>query len=161
LAIEAHPNFCVYNVESMLKLRNAVGENLGCNFDPSHYIWQGVDPCVAIREIGSAIFHVHAKDVFINDRIVKKNGLFDPKPYSEFKDRAWNFRTCGYGSNEKIWRDMISALAEVGFDGTLSIEHEDCLMNREEGIGKAVEMLQKIIRKEPVKVMWWEMRAEG
>ncbi len=161
VAIEPHPNFSVYNVESLLKLRAAAGRNLGCNFDPSHLIWQGADPCTTIRALGDAIFHVHAKDVQVNSRIVEKNGLFDPKPYSEFKNRSWNFRTCGYGSDEKLWRNMISALAEIGFTGTISVEHEDALMNREEGLAKAVELLQRIIIREPVATMWWEMRAEG
>ncbi len=161
IAIEPHPNFCVYNTESMLKLRAAVGKNLGCNFDPSHFIWTGTDPCTAIRSLGDAIFHCHAKDVLVNRRIVEQNGLLDPKPYSEFKKRSWNFRSCGYGSSEKTWRDIISTLAEIGFDGTISIEHEDCLMNREEGISKVASMLKQIIINEPVKVMWWDMRAEG
>jgi len=89
------------------------------------------------------------------------NGVLDPKPYSEFKNRAWSFRTCSYGSDEKLWKDMICTLAETGYHGTISIEHEDCLMTREEGFANAVELLKKIIISEPVKTMWWEMRAEG
>ncbi|MEG1505416.1 MAG: sugar phosphate isomerase/epimerase [Lachnospiraceae bacterium] len=161
LAVEPHPNFCVYNLESMLKLRDAVGDNLGCNFDPSHFIWQGANPSVVIRALGKAIFHCHAKDVFINHEIVEKNGMLDPKPYSEFFTRSWNFRSCGYGSSEKTWRDMIYALAEVGYDGTLSIEFEDCLMNREEGLSKAIALLKSILIREPVHTMWWDMRCDG
>ena len=74
IALEAHPGFCVYNPETLLKLREAVGEEIGSNFDPSHLIWQGIDPYEAILMLGKAIFHVHAKDTFVNDRIVRQTG---------------------------------------------------------------------------------------
>ena len=62
IALEMHPGFCVYNPETLLKLREAVGIEIGANFDPSHLIWQGIDPVIAIRELKDAIFHFHAKD---------------------------------------------------------------------------------------------------
>ena len=62
IAIEMHPGFLVYNPETMLKLRAAAGPSIGCNYDPSHMFWQGIDPVAAIRILGDAIFHVHAKD---------------------------------------------------------------------------------------------------
>ena len=63
MALEAHPGFCVYNPETLLKLRAATGKALGVNFDPSHLWWQQVDIAAAIAELGEAIFHFHAKDV--------------------------------------------------------------------------------------------------
>ena len=161
IAIEPHPNFCVYNVESMLRLRGEIGENLGCNFDLSHFLWQGVDPVVAIQALGDAIFHCHAKDVKVSSHIVAQNGILDPKPYSFFRSRAWNFRGCGYGNGADIWRGVISALAEIRFHGTISIEHEDALLTRREGLEKAVAFLRGVIIQEPVETMWWEMRPEG
>ena len=63
IALELHPGFCVYNTKTLLRLRREVGSQIGANFDPSHLIWQGMDPGVAIRELGkeNAIFHFHAK----------------------------------------------------------------------------------------------------
>ncbi|HHW49833.1 MAG TPA: sugar phosphate isomerase/epimerase [Clostridiaceae bacterium] len=161
LAIEPHGNNCVHNTETLLKLRNAVGKNIGCNFDPSHFYWQGMDPALAILELKDAIFHVHAKDCVINEHIVKRNGILDAKPYSAFKERAWNFRTVGYGHSEDEWKKIMSALVTVGYDYVISVEHEDCLMTREEGLSKCIETLKRVIIKDKVKVMWWEMRAEG
>ncbi len=62
IAVEMHPGFVVYSPETMLRLRSIAGKNVGCNFDPSHLFWQGIDPIAAVRVLGDAIFHVHAKD---------------------------------------------------------------------------------------------------
>lgn len=161
LAIEPHPGFNVYNTETLLRLRNSVGKEIGVNFDPSHFFWQGMDPVRAIMEFGDAIFHIHAKDTYINYENVRVNGVLDTKPYSAFTNRSWLFRTVGYGHSEEIWKNMVSALAAVGYDGILSIEHEDCLMTREEGLAKAVETLKRVVIKDKPQKMWWEMRAEG
>lgn len=161
LGIEPHPGFCVYNTETLLKLRAAVGKEIGINFDPSHFFWQGMDPVQAIMALGDAIFHMHAKDTFLDERNIQVNGVLDTKPYSAFTGRSWNFRTVGYGHPEPVWRNMISALAAVGYDHVLSIEHEDCLMTREEGLAGAVGFLKNVVIRDKVKKMWWEMRAEG
>ena len=62
IALEMHPGFVVYSPETMLKLRAIAGPSIGCNYDPSHMFWQGIDPIAAIRVLGDCIFHVHAKD---------------------------------------------------------------------------------------------------
>jgi sugar phosphate isomerase/epimerase len=161
LAIEPHPGFNVYNTETLLRLRNAVGKEIGVNFDPSHFFWQGIDPVQAIMTFGDSIFHVHAKDTYLNNRNIQINGVLDAKPYSAFIERSWIFRTVGYGHPEEIWRNMISALAAIGYDYVLSIEHEDCLMTREEGLAKAMDFLKKVVIRDAVIKKWWEMRAEG
>ena len=61
-----HPGMLVYSVDTLLRLRDAVGPRLGANFDPSHLWWNGVDPVAAIRKLGDAIFHVHGKDVYVD-----------------------------------------------------------------------------------------------
>src|SRR4029078_7920320 len=82
-ALEAHPGFVVYNVETALKLRHATGKHLGVNFDPSHFFWQGVHVPAAIRALGDAIFHVHAKDVSSERQNVAVNGVIDTKTYRQ------------------------------------------------------------------------------
>ena len=151
IAFEMHPGFCVYNPETLMKLRNAVGPCLGANFDPSHLIWQGIDPVEAIRYIGEngAMFHFHAKDTCVNRRNTEINGVLDTKHYSDEIHRSWVFRALGYGTDEKKWKDMISMLQLVGYNHVMSIEHEDSFMTSKEGLEKAIAFLRRIIISEP------------
>ena len=155
VAIEMHPGFCVYNTETMLRLRNSAGDVIGANFDPSHLFWQGMDAVAAIKELGNAIHYVHAKDCTIDANNVKRIGVLDTKHYADVANRAWTFRTVGYGHNEQTWRDLISTLRIVGYDSVISIEHEDSLMSVKEGFEKAVAFLRNILITEQPTTMWW------
>ncbi len=155
IGIEMHPGFVAYSPESMLRLRAEAGPAVGCNFDPSHMFWQGIDPCAAIRALGEAVFHVHAKDARLYDANYKVNGVLDTKPYSDEKNRSWLFRTVGFGHGQEFWTDMISTLQMVGYNGVLSIEHEDSLMSVEEGLTKAANFLNQVMIKEKLTEMWW------
>ena len=156
IAFEMHPGFCVYNPETLLRLRAAVGDVIGANLDPSHLIWQGMDPVAVARELAGAIYHVHAKDTKIDKYNAAKNGVLDTKHYGDELHRAWIFRTVGYGNGESYWRDFVSALRLVGYDRVLSIEHEDSLMTIDEGLRKAVSFLSGIIIEEekPSTMSW-------
>ena len=156
IAFEMHPGFCVYNPETLLKLRAAVGPAIGANFDPSHLIWQGMDPVAAIRELAGAIYHVHAKDTKVDPYNTAKNGVLDTKHYSDEIHRSWVFRTVGYGNGETYWRDLVSNLRLCGYDRVLSIEHEDSVMTIDEGLRKAVSFLNDIIITEakPTTMSW-------
>jgi len=156
ICIEMHPGFCVYNPETLLRLRAGVGSVIGANFDPSHLFWQGIDPVPAIRALGDAIYHVHAKDVQLNPNTIAVNGVLDTKPYSLERERAWIFRTVGFGHDAQTWKNMISALRLAGYDGTLSIEHEDSLMSVEEGAAKAIAFLKEIVPEQPSDGIWWD-----
>jgi len=157
IAFEMHPGFVVYNPETLLKLRESVGSIIGANFDPSHLVWQGIDPVEALKKLGreDAIFHFHAKDTYLDKANIQVDGVLDTKHYSEVLDRAWTFRSVGYGQNEKLWRDMISTLRAIGYDDVISIEHEDMLASVDEGLGKAITFLERILFKEEVGEMWW------
>lgn len=156
IALEAHPGFLVYNPETMLKLRDATESKvLGANLDPSHFFWQGIDPVKAVRKLEGAIHHVHAKDTGLYKINTDFDGYLDTKPYSDEKKRAWIFRTVGYGHGADFWTDFVSTLRLVGYDGTLSMEHEDSLMSPEEGLRKGVEFLRGIILRDARgKVTW-------
>ncbi len=149
IALEMHPGFCVYNPETLLRLREAVGDTIGANFDPSHLIWQGMDPVAAIRALEGAIYHVHAKDTKIDEYNTAKFGVLDTKHYGDEIHRSWVFRTVGYGNGLQYWRDLISNLRLVGYDKVMSIEHEDSLMSIDEGLEKAVAFLKESMIKEP------------
>jgi sugar phosphate isomerase/epimerase len=155
IAIEMHPGFVAYSPETLLKLREAAGPAVGCNFDPSHMFWQGIDPCAAVRALGEAVFHVHAKDTRIYDVNSRVNGVLDMKPYRDEKNRSWIFRTVGYGHDADFWGDFVSTLQMVGYDDVLSIEHEDSLMSIDEGLTKAASFLNQIVIKEKLTEMWW------
>ena len=155
VALEAHPGFVVYNVETMLKLRAAAGPNVGINFDPSHFFWQGVDVPAAIHTLGDAIFHVHAKDVALNPQNVAVNGVIDTKNYRRMAERSWLFRSVGWGHDELEWKRIVSALRLSGYDYVMSIEHEDALASVDEGLKAAVDMLSRAILTEPPVDAWW------
>jgi sugar phosphate isomerase/epimerase len=157
VALEPHPGFVVYNNETLLRLRREVGPEIGANFDPSHLLWQGADPVTAIHELAreGAIFHAHAKDTYLNTDNVRRNGVLDTKHYGDIADRSWTFRTVGYGSGERFWRDLVSALRTAGYDYVLSIEHEDALASRDEGLSKAIELLDRVLLREPPGEMRW------
>lgn len=155
ICFEMHPGFSVYNPESLLKIRSAVGDTIGANFDPSHLFWQGIDPVAAIKKLGSSIYHFHAKDTKIDDYNTAVNGVLDVKHYADELNRSWIFRTVGYGHDYQVWKDMVSALRMVGYDDVLSIEHEDSLMSVNEGLQKAIRFLKDVIVFESTGGMWW------
>lgn len=156
IALEMHPGFCVYNPESMMKLRNAVGGTImGANFDPSHLFWQGIDPVAAIRYLGDAIHFFHAKDTKIDAINTAANGVLDTKHYADEIHRAWIFRSVGYGHDYQLWKDIVSNLRMVGYDDVMSIEHEDSLMTPMEGLEKAITFLQQVMTFESKGEMWW------
>ncbi len=164
IAFEAHPGFAVYNPHTLLKLRAcgaAIGEacpsNLGANLDPSHFFWQGIDPVEAARVLGDAgcIFHVHGKDTGIDPLNYSVNGGLDTISYADLHKRSWVFRTCGYGHGDEFWKPFVSMLRRKGYDGVISIEHEDAMMSVQEGFEKAVAYLRGVIIKEQAGAAWW------
>jgi sugar phosphate isomerase/epimerase len=155
IAIEMHPGFVVFSPETMLKLRAITGPTVGCNLDPSHMFWQGIDPIAAIRVLGDSIFHVHAKDTQIYQRNLPLTGVLDTKNYTDERNRAWIFRTCGYGHGEEWWREFASTLRMFGYDYVLSIEHEDSLLSPEEGLTKAAHFLNGIVMRQQPTAAWW------
>lgn len=155
IAFELHPGFCVYNVDTLKRLRAAVGPEIGVNFDPSHLLWQGMDPVAVIRAFAGMIYHVHAKDVRIDRYNTAVNGVLDTRHYSDEANRSWLFRTVGFGNDAGYWKDIFSELRKIGYDGTISIEHEDSLMNRMEGLRRAVEMVKNCAFFGETTGMWW------
>ncbi len=155
IAIEMHPGFVVYSPETLLRLRTIAGPAIGCNYDPSHMFWQAIDPIAAIRILGDAIFHVHAKDTQMYAANLPRTGVLDTKPYTDEAHRGWIFRTCGFGHGAEWWREFVSTLRMFGYDHVLSIEHEDSLLSPEEGLTKAVRFLDDVVIKEKPAAAWW------
>ena len=155
IAFEMHPGFCGYNPATLLRLREAVGDIIGANFDPSHLIWQGMDPVMALRELEGAVYHFHAKDTRVDPANKAKTGVLDTGHYGNVLDRSWVFRTVGYGTGAQMWKDMLSTLQCIGYKGSVSIEHEDGLMSVREGLEKAIAFLKIVMITEDPAAMWW------
>ena len=147
VCIEMHPNMLVYEPTGMMRLREATNERIGANFDPSHLYWQGIDVTEAIRYLGErdAIHHFHAKDTRLYEHNARVKGYLDTNPYTDEPNRSWLFRSIGYGHDEAHWKDVVSTLRMVGYEGALSIEHEDSLTSGREGLEKAVDVLQRAV----------------
>ncbi len=147
IALEMHPNFVVYNPFTVARLREAAGEEIGANCDLSHLFWQGCDPVEAIHFLGrqGAIFHAHMKDTVVFKDTAAKTGVlnFSADP-ARFAEGSVMFRAVGYGHGAQLWKDVVKAYMDVGYEGMLSIEHEDSLLTGEEGIERAAFVLRNV-----------------
>jgi len=144
LCVELHGNQLVYNAPALLRLRAEIGPIVGANLDPSHLFWMGANPLAAIDLLGEAIFHVHAKDTYLNAPMQATTSLLENGSLTEIPQRSWSYITLGYGHGEGWWREFCYRLRMVGYDGWLSIEHEDVLLSRIEGVRRSVELLKAV-----------------
>jgi sugar phosphate isomerase/epimerase len=142
LCLELHGQQNVYNVATLFRLRQAVGPVVGANLDPSHLFWMGADPLAAVPVLGSAIYHVHAKDTRINPMVAPVHGLIDVTPNDRIAERAWSYVTLGDGHDATWWRAFCAALRSSGYDDVLSIEHEDLALPPLDGIRRSVALLR-------------------
>lgn len=145
IALELHGNQCVYNVPSLLKLREAVGPVIGANLDPSHLFWMGADPLVAAEALGPALYHVHAKDTLLNRPVQAVTSLLENGSLMNIPARSWSYITLGFGHGEEWWRQFCYRLKMAGYDGWLSIEHEDVMLNSLEGLEKSIALLKSVM----------------
>lgn len=147
LAFEMHPNFSVYNPMTLMKLRNAVGEEIGANCDLSHLFWQGCDPVEVIHFLGkqNAIFHAHMKDtVMFKDNVNRYGVLNFAFETKDLPQASETFRAVGYGHGANLWKDVLRAYMDVGYQGILSIENEDPILPGEVGVERAAYVLKNI-----------------
>lgn len=147
VALEFDPGYSVYNVASLLKLRDAAGDNIGCNLDLSNMFAQGVDGPAVIKKLGEAgaLFHFHAKDAVLDPENYAINGFLDLTPYTDVLHRSWSYAIVGYGHDTLYWKRIVSALKNVGYDYTLSIEHEDPTTEPIVGVRKSAAFLKTIV----------------
>ena len=147
IALEMHPNFLVYNPKTLMKLRDAVGEEIGANCDLSHLFWQGCDPIEVIHYLGkhNAIYHAHMKDTVIVKDVAAKFGVLN---FSEDPSKATEgsvfFRAVGYGHGAQLWKDVIRAYMDIGYQGILSIENEDPILPGPVGVERAFYVLKNV-----------------
>ena len=150
LAIEPWIGNIVYSPLTLMKLRDAVGSTIGCNLDPSHLFVQQIDVLETIRFLGDALLHVHMKDTRMDERNLRLQGLLDTTtPMASPQDRAWTFGLVGWGHDEKFWRDFITNLRFIGYQGALSVEMEVDYMDVLEGVKKSFEYLRPLVMGDP------------
>jgi sugar phosphate isomerase/epimerase len=141
-ALEVHPTeiaFDLYTAERTLKALD-YREEFGFNFDPSHLIWQGVDPVEFIRAFPDRIYHVHMKDAIV--KLNGRSGIL--ASHLNFGDprRGWDFRSLGRGGVN--FEEIVRALNDVGYKGPLSVEWEDSGMDRDNGAKEACDFVRRM-----------------
>jgi sugar phosphate isomerase/epimerase len=141
-ALEVHPTEIAFDIYTARRALDAIGnrEEFGFNFDPSHLIWQGIDPVEFIREFPDRIYHVHIKDAIVT--LNGRTGIL--ASHLNFGDarRGWDFRSPGRGGVN--FEEVIRALNKAKYDGPLSVEWEDSGMDREHGAREACEFVKKL-----------------
>jgi sugar phosphate isomerase/epimerase len=153
-ALEVHPREIAYNVETAQKAVDVLGgrPEFGFNFDPSHLVWQLIDPVIFVKTFGQRIYHSHAKDSELQEDELRRSGVIPTGGWMR-PDRGFRFRVPGWG--DVNWRRVLTALATVGYDYVLSYEHEDPVMSREDGCEKAIAFLRPLIIKKRLDQAWW------
>lgn len=140
-ALEVHPTEIAYDIYTARRALKAVDEHpsFGFNFDPSHLIHQFIDPVFFIDDFGDRIFHVHVKDSKV--QLTGRNSILSS--HLDFGDhrRGWDFVSPGHGDVE--WDPIIRALNRIGYQGPLSIEWEDCGMDREFGAQESLAFIRE------------------
>jgi sugar phosphate isomerase/epimerase len=147
IALEMHPNFVVYNPRTLMKLREAVGEEIGANNDLSHLFWQGCDPVEVIRFLGKhgAIYHAHMKDTVMFPENVAKYGVLNfASELEDLPQASETFRAVGYGHGAGLWKSIVQAYMDIGYEGMLSIENEDPILPGAVGVERAIYVLKNV-----------------
>ena len=160
LCFELHGGDMVYNAPTTHRVRDQVSKNIGANLDPSHVLWMGGDPIQMAKDLDEALFYVHIKDTTINHSKAGLNTLMETTWFADVEKRSWNFSTPGHGHDETWWSQFLLAVRSVGYEDVLSIEHEDTMMSRKEGVKKAVELLERVLFSEKANFVWGKDKAD-
>lgn len=147
LALEMDSGYSVYNVGSLLKLRQAAGDNIGANLDLSGLFQLGVDAMAVVQKLGEegAIYHMHGKDILLNHRNTAVNGLVDLTPYDQIARRSWSYADVGFGHDLGLWKGIVEMLQAVGYHDVISIEHESPFTSSRVGVARSAQALQQIL----------------
>jgi sugar phosphate isomerase/epimerase len=147
ICLELHPGASAYNPASFERLAEAGGPNLGINFDPSHFWWQGIEPLDVIARLGGRIGFAHGKDTLIHADRVRRDGVIDHRHPVDPGTAPWHFAAVGTGHDGEAWAELLAALRAAGYDGDVSIEHEDPRVGAEEGIETSLAALRAALHR--------------
>ena len=141
-ALEVHPTEIAFDIVTAKRALEAIGnrEAFGFNFDPSHLHWQLVDPVFFLNEFPDRIYHVHMKDAAL--QIDGRSGILGSHLNFGLAQRGWDFRSLGHGGVD--FEEITRAFNHIGYTGPLSVEWEDCGMERERGAQEACEFVKRV-----------------
>ena len=141
-ALEVHPSEIAYDLHTARRALEALDhrEEFGFNFDPSHLLWQGVDPVEFIRAFPDRMYHVHMKDAIVT--LDGRSGILGSHITFGDPRRGWNFRSPGRGGVN--FEEILRALNDTKYSGPLSVEWEDTVMDREQGAREACEFVKRL-----------------
>ncbi len=147
IAIEMDSGYSVFNVATLLKLRHAAGDSVGANLDFSGIFQIGVEPTAVVKKLGEegCIYHMHGKDIFIDQGNTNVNGLTDLTPYEDLAHRSWSYADIGFGHDLVVWKTIAETLKAVGYDHVISIEHESRYTSHRIGVARGAQALQQIL----------------
>jgi sugar phosphate isomerase/epimerase len=147
VAIEMDSGYSVFNVATLLKLRQAAGDNVGANLDFSGIFQLGIEPVAVVKKLGAegAIFHMHGKDVLIDQQNTAVNGLVDLTPYEDLTHRSWSYADVGFGHDLVVWKSIAEELMAVGYEHVISIEHESPFTSNRIGVARSAQALSQIL----------------
>jgi sugar phosphate isomerase/epimerase len=143
VCFELHPGVSIFNSDGFEALAAHVGRNIGINMDPSHFWWQGIDPVTVVEAFGDRIGHAHGKDTLLYPDRIRKQGVLHYAPPSDPSRAPWHFVSVGEGHDDATWARLLRALRVGGYDGVISIEHEDPRYDGEEGTRRSIAGLQR------------------
>lgn len=134
ICLELHPGTSIYNAASFALLAEETGDNVQVNLDPSHFWWQGIDPVATIDELAGRIGFAHGKDTLLHPERIARHGVLDFRWPGAPESTPWHFCAVGRGRPLDEWTRLLGALRSAGYDGPISIEHEDPELGPEEGV---------------------------
>ncbi|MCZ6676017.1 MAG: sugar phosphate isomerase/epimerase [Candidatus Poribacteria bacterium] len=146
----------IHTPAKLKRLRDEIGPVVACNFDISHMWVQGIDPFEAMRYLGDLIQNVHLKDTLIHAPNARLRGLFDSTDSLYPEQRSWAFTLPGWGHDEQTWREVITTLRFLGYEGILSLEMESEYIEIEEGLKKTAAFIRSMVLEQPKGPSWWQ-----
>jgi sugar phosphate isomerase/epimerase len=155
IAIEPHGGSTVYNLQTFIRLRDAVGETIGANVDPSHLFWLGIDVMDFVADLGETIILAHAKDVAMNERLVRRDGLIPAVQFDDWDNRSWSYRALGHGHDSVFWRNYVTALRRAGYDGPVVIEIEEPYYATDDAVAQSVAVMREALPTEGIPRANW------
>ena len=145
VCLEMHPGVTVFNTAGFQALSAYVDRNIGLNLDPSHFWWQGIDPLTVVEELGDRIGWMHGKDTLLYPERIRRQGVLHFAPPAEPALAPWHFASVGEGRDDEAWAVLLSAVRRAGYDGVISIEHEDPRYDGEEGTSRSLAGLRRVL----------------
>ncbi len=147
-ALEVHPSEIAYDYWTTARTLEAIGRRpaFGLNWDPSHMLWQDLDPAGFLADFADRIYHVDCKDTRLRRADGRRGRLSSHLPWGDPR-RSWDFVSLGHG--DVPWEDCFRALNSIGYDGPISIEWEDAGMDRLLGAPEALAFARRLAAIEP------------